>query len=166
MKRITYTRYFLCIAAVLIFAAAALNLFNILHPEMMAPYLINNWTVWQEFFEKAVAVNESTIGSVCTFVPLGIFCLCHTFQKEYTRKSALRCLILGIILSVVGLLMRAMFAEDIYNYYHCSETCLQLSIIDKVSSKLMILNIISMILFGCTAGLQYFAVHHKKENIQ
>lgn len=158
-------RSLLYIAAFLIFAATALNLFNILHPEMMA-HLITNWTVWQEFFEEVVAVNESMIGSVCTFVPLGIFCLCHAFRKEYTRKSALRCLILGIVLSVAGLFMRVMFVEDIYNYYHCSETCLQLSVIDKVSSKLMILNMISMMLFGYAAGWQYFAVDHKKEKIQ
>ncbi len=160
MKKIAYTRYFLCIAAVLIFAAAVLNLFNILHPEIMAPYLINNWTVWQEFFEKPVAVNEATIGSVCTFVPLGVFCLCHAFKKDRSRKSILHCLALGIVLGMTGILTKAMFVEDIYNYYHCSETCLQLSVIDEVSSRLMILNVISMILFGCATVLQYFSIAH------
>lgn len=165
MKKTVFTCYFLCTASVLIFAATVLNLFNILYPEMMAHYLINNWTVWRQDFElgKSIVVNESTVGSVCTFVPLGVFCLYHSFKKDYSRKSALHCLILGMILSMIGILTRAMFVEDIHNYYYCSDTWLQLSVIDKVSSGLMVLNVVSVILFGCTAGVRYFVISCKKE---
>lgn len=144
MQKPKYIRILSLTASILLILTAILNVCNILHTEILAPYLIKKWSsFYAGWFENGSRiVCPSVIGSVLTFLPMAGYGIFHSCRKSLSSKSFW----IFIILFVLAFALKWLFEED-FCWYDCTDTSLHFLVLEKVSNVLMIVNAAAGLMF-------------------
>ena len=137
MNKPRHIRFLSFAASILLIFTAILNVCNILHTEVLAPYLISNWDSFDaQFFEDGSRIiYPPMIGSVLTFLPMAGFGIFHSCRKSPSSKS----IWIFICLWILALALKWLFEADFF-WYDCTDTSLHFLVLEKVSNLLMIVN--------------------------
>ncbi len=139
-----YIRFLSLAASILLILTAILNICNILHTEVLAPYLIPNWDSFDAaiFEDGSRIVYPPVIGSVLTFLPMAGYGIFHSCRKSLSSKSFW----IFIILFVLAFALKWLFEED-FCWYDCTDTSLHFLVLEKVSNMLLLVNAAAGLMF-------------------
>ncbi len=147
MQKPIYIRIFSLTASILLILTVVLNICNILHPEVFAPYLIENWSTWDAaFFANGSRIAVPiVIASVLTFLPTAGYGIFHACRKQLSSRSFW----IFLILLALGSIAKWLCEED-FCWYRCTDTFLQFAVHQKLTDVLMLVNAAAgvMLLYG------------------